>query len=266
MSTHSYLTEKNTSLSLSLSFPPHRYTCDLYACTSTSRNLLRMRAALFLNAVTIRQCVSTSNGWILSQEVLQKLLTANYLFHASLNCNMAQVMHAVQWDTFWCWKLSYDLAKGLLKRLCHRAYCVGRSDPNYTSFLVPGVIGNRSTCVAHAHLTRKTKHVALAKVGPHLHRPSPDIVTTADINIWRWGSSAWHALYILCMCVYIKIFKISSDQRCASKVGKVKTFAVMAHPRLLGRQVLERWAAFACVRWLRKLNTKWLGFNMLLHL
>jgi hypothetical protein len=55
-----------------------------------------MRAALFLNAVAIRQCVSTSNGWILSQGVLQKLLTANYLFHASLNCNMAQVMHAVQ--------------------------------------------------------------------------------------------------------------------------------------------------------------------------
>ena len=91
---HAQLLEKK-HLSLSLS-PSHRYTCDIYVCTLTTGILLRMRAALFLNAVTIRQCVSTSNGWILSQCVLQKLLTANYLFHASLNCNMAQVMRAVQ--------------------------------------------------------------------------------------------------------------------------------------------------------------------------
>ena len=118
MSMHSYLKKKHLSLSLS---PSHRYTCDIYVCTRTTGILLRMRAALFLNAVTIRQCVSTSNGWILSQCVLQKLLTANYLFHASLNCKMAQVMHAVQWDRFWCCKFFFTINL----RACPRGFVAG---------------------------------------------------------------------------------------------------------------------------------------------
>lgn len=33
--------------------------------------------------------------------------------------------------------------------------------------------------------------------------------------------------------------------------------AKMAHPRLLGRQVIERYAAFVAVRWLRKMDGSW---------
>ena len=45
----------------------------------------------------------------------------------------------------------YDQTKGLPKRLCRRAACVGRSGPNSTSFLVLGMICNEKTCVAHIH-------------------------------------------------------------------------------------------------------------------
>ncbi|CAL1131312.1 unnamed protein product [Cladocopium goreaui] len=37
-------------------------------------------------------------------------------------------------------------------------------------------------------------------------------------------------------------------------VGKVKSLASRSHPRLLGRQVLERYSSFVAVRWLRQLE------------
>lgn len=44
-----------------------------------------------------------------------------------------------------------------------------------------------------------------------------------------------------------------------AKVGKVKSLARMAHPRLLGRQVLSRYASFVAVRWLRQLEgVRWI--------
>lgn len=36
-------------------------------------------------------------------------------------------------------------------------------------------------------------------------------------------------------------------------VGKVKRFAMMSHPNLLGRQVLLRYSAYCCTRWQRRL-------------
>ena len=41
---------------------------------------------------------------------------------------------------------------------------------------------------------------------------------------------------------------------CKSKVGRIKGFALLAHPNLLSRQVLIRWASYVCVRWLRRLD------------
>ena len=46
---------------------------------------LRLRAAVFVNAVAIRQAVSLQHGIVLPSESLQKLQTANYLFHSALN-------------------------------------------------------------------------------------------------------------------------------------------------------------------------------------
>ena len=40
-----------------------------------------------------------------------------------------------------------------------------------------------------------------------------------------------------------------------TKVGKIKQFAMLANPRLLGRQVLMRYASYVCVRWYRKMST-----------
>ena len=37
-------------------------------------------------------------------------------------------------------------------------------------------------------------------------------------------------------------------------VGKVKKLAMASHPNKLGRQVLERYACYICVRWLRRLT------------
>lgn len=39
-------------------------------------------------------------------------------------------------------------------------------------------------------------------------------------------------------------------------VGKVKRFALRSHPTNLGYQVLQRYSAYVCVRWLRQL-TEW---------
>lgn len=35
-------------------------------------------------------------------------------------------------------------------------------------------------------------------------------------------------------------------------VGKVKKLAMASTPQQMGRQVLGRWSAYACVRWLRR--------------
>ena len=48
----------------------------------------RMRAAVFVNAVAVREACSLKNGLILSPECRQKLCTANYLFHSALNCDL----------------------------------------------------------------------------------------------------------------------------------------------------------------------------------
>ncbi|CAL1137508.1 unnamed protein product [Cladocopium goreaui] len=45
----------------------------------------QLRAAVFVNAVAIRQAVSLQHGIVLPPESLQKLQTANYLFHSALN-------------------------------------------------------------------------------------------------------------------------------------------------------------------------------------
>ena len=37
-------------------------------------------------------------------------------------------------------------------------------------------------------------------------------------------------------------------------VGKLKKFAMISHPVRMGEQVLNRYAAYCCVRWLRKLT------------
>ena len=42
----------------------------------------------------------------------------------------------------------------------------------------------------------------------------------------------------------------------AFEVGKVKNLAKTAHPRLLGRQVLLRYASFVTARWLHQLERK----------
>lgn len=37
-------------------------------------------------------------------------------------------------------------------------------------------------------------------------------------------------------------------------VGKVKRLAMLSHPTRMGGQVLARYSAYVCVRWLRKLS------------
>ena len=51
----------------------------------------RMRAAVFVNAVAIREAVSLKHGLILPKEVRDKLCTANYLFHSALNCHFVRI-------------------------------------------------------------------------------------------------------------------------------------------------------------------------------
>ena len=44
-----------------------------------------MRAAVFVNAVAIRRAVSLEYGFILPEECVRKLQSANYRFHSALN-------------------------------------------------------------------------------------------------------------------------------------------------------------------------------------
>lgn len=43
---------------------------------------------------------------------------------------------------------------------------------------------------------------------------------------------------------------------CGTKVGKVKSLAMKCHPRLLGRQVLERYSSYVAVRWMRQMQER----------
>jgi hypothetical protein len=47
--------------------------------------VVRLRAAVFVNAVAIRRAVSLQHGFILPEECVRKLQSANYLFHSALN-------------------------------------------------------------------------------------------------------------------------------------------------------------------------------------
>lgn len=62
----------------------------------------------------------------------------------------------------------------------------------------------------------------------------------------------------VCMQVFVRVSvarALACSTLCIStKVGKVKSMAMMATPRLLGRQVLERWASFVAIRWSRQLG------------
>ena len=46
---------------------------------------LRLRAAVFLNAVNLRSACTSKQGMFLTQRNLDRLQTANYLFHSALN-------------------------------------------------------------------------------------------------------------------------------------------------------------------------------------
>ena len=56
------------------------WRCALVLCIG-----VRLRAAVFVNAVAIREAVSLKHGIILPDVCLSKLQSANYLFHSALN-------------------------------------------------------------------------------------------------------------------------------------------------------------------------------------
>ena len=76
---------------------------------------MRMRAAVFINAVAIREAVSLKYGPLLPQQCVQKLQTANYLFHAALNCNLAFVCFC----TLLSWMLCRLHALGIIQYCRH---------------------------------------------------------------------------------------------------------------------------------------------------
>ena len=61
----------------------YRIPCVL---NSRSYGTIRLRAAVFINACAIRDAVTLRQGPILTPSNMQKLETANYLFHSALNC------------------------------------------------------------------------------------------------------------------------------------------------------------------------------------
>ena len=67
----------------------------------------RLRAAVFVNMVALREATSLKHGMILPPECVRKLQSANYLLHAALNSNlycngacMACALCAWVWPSF----------------------------------------------------------------------------------------------------------------------------------------------------------------------
>ena len=109
----------------------------------------------------------------------------------------------------------------------------------------------------------------LAKAWAHLHGSGAKDVSNAHIVLRWWGHGCFDALVgarlcaRVCVCVCVRVCVHMSlaylgpnphPWHSLTKVGKVKQFALMASGQLLGRQVLMRWAAYVCVRWLRRLE------------
>ena len=122
----------------------------------------------------------------------------------------------------------------------------------------------------------------LWKIRPKLHKW---LGLFGFTDLWTWTSSLWLRLDHICLdqapilnplftSCYGDEDMVSWACKCflgsthstlqeiwhtcmhITQVGKIKQFAMTAHPHLLGRQVIRRYVAYVCVRWLRRLS-KW---------
>lgn len=62
------------------------FSYHVFSTAAVTELSARLRAAVFINACAIRDAVTLRQGPILTPSNMQKLDTANYLFHSALNC------------------------------------------------------------------------------------------------------------------------------------------------------------------------------------
>lgn len=89
-------------------------------------------------------------------------------------------------------------------------------------------------------------------------------VATATRTWWLWCNySVGHVCFVWEYSIrsfhvyknwYIANSHVDTCAYAIIKVGKVKSSAKIAHPRLLGRQVLARYASFVAARWLHQME------------
>lgn len=139
---------------------------------------IRLRAAVFINACAIRDAVTLRQGPILTPSNMQKLETANYLFHSALNC-------ALILNICIAWLISNGLtyvrsvcAKGWHRKLYRRRNCSGKSDQNYISCLVC------IQCASIKYDMNKCMHAA--EVGSYrLWWSTANFTTVGQLLCWR---------------------------------------------------------------------------------
>lgn len=218
-------------------------SCHVIVCFPSSR----MRAAVFINLVNMRRAMSSPDNPCvgLTPHNLEQFQKANYLFHSAHNCTLFEfclvslvmlcfqkLAQCVQDCAVWysvvyihCeqivlgYSFNFDCTKGLhVKLLNGKKYC-GRHVQNFTSSLDKRL--SAWVCVynfaADYFLQPRLDHIAY----DHARFYNP--------------------LKLACY--------VDEDG-----VGQIKRLAAKATPRNLSQQVLLRYAAYICVRWLRKLT------------
>ena len=177
---------------------------------------LRLRAAIFVNLVSMREAVSLRHGFILPPQMVKKLRTSSYLFHSALNCAEAALYPEFGVSC---------LCSGLAAEAIAFGTCRWKLRPKLHKPLVCRDVWRGIGLLLCLHLSSRA-WVAMRLRLDHIALDQSPVV-----------SPLWTSTY--------------GDE---DLVGKVKYLAKSGHPNKLGRQVLRRYAAYVAVRWLRQLQ------------
>ena len=227
---------------------------------------VRLRAAVFVNAVAIREAVSLKHGIILPEVCVSKLQSANYLFHSALNSTLPDRCDTFFFNVQNMWQYAtcvYCASVGFW--YVNVRSCCRSSDPKPVALEAASEATQVTWCikwcpsVCQLYVCRcalfnqlRLDHLVLdqaIKLSP-MHT---SCYSDEDLVPCICKLCVHHVFPVQAAHVFL-VVEVSGCLNNGTQVGKVKQFALMATSRKLGRQVLQRRAAYVCVRWLRRMD------------
>lgn len=158
---------------------------------------------------------------------------------------------------------SFVHAKGLLQKRYPRENFAGRSDQNYISLLASKKIQMVNAVGDTCMYAQNPSHVLcyLHLRLDHICIDQAPILSPLFTSTYGDEDMVLPLAYIF---VGVRVLTLNQNWNvhvvhvisCKAKVGKVKALAILANPKLLGRQVLLRYTSFVCVRWFRVLENR----------